>query len=92
MQTSVPFDMLICVRTTLNLPDGLIDAAKRLARAEGRSLTSLIEDGLRAVLARADAASSVPVLPAYGQREAPMLIDLDDRDALWAALDAADET
>ena len=37
-------------RTTVRLPDDLVRRAKRKALAEGRSLTSLIEDGLRRVL------------------------------------------
>lgn len=38
-------------RTTVRLPPDLIARAKRKAAAEGRTLTSLIEDGLRAVMA-----------------------------------------
>jgi hypothetical protein len=34
-------------RTTVRLPEDLIKRAKRKAAAEGRTLTSLIEDGLR---------------------------------------------
>jgi hypothetical protein len=37
-------------RTTVRLPDELIRRAKRKAVDEGRSLTSLIEEGLRRVL------------------------------------------
>ena len=37
-------------RTTVRLPEDLIRQAKRKAAAEGRSLTALIEDGLRRVL------------------------------------------
>jgi hypothetical protein len=37
-------------RTTVRLPEDLLYRAKRKAAAEGRTLTSLIEDGLRAVL------------------------------------------
>jgi hypothetical protein len=37
-------------RTTVRLPEELIRRAKRKASAEGRTLTSLIEDGLRLVL------------------------------------------
>jgi hypothetical protein len=37
-------------RTTVRLPDDLLVRAKRKATAEGRTLTSLIEDGLRAVV------------------------------------------
>lgn len=38
-------------RTTVRLPDDLFRRAKRIAAAEGRTLTSLIEDGLRLVTA-----------------------------------------
>jgi hypothetical protein len=38
-------------RTTVRLPEDLIRLAKRKAADEGRSLTSLIEDGLRRVVA-----------------------------------------
>ncbi len=38
-------------RTTVRLPQDLLSRAKRKAAAEGRTLTSLIEDGLRRVVA-----------------------------------------
>jgi hypothetical protein len=38
-------------RTTVRLPEDLLTRAKRKAAAEGRTLTSLIEDGLRLVVA-----------------------------------------
>jgi hypothetical protein len=38
-------------RTTVRLPPDLLSRAKRKAAAEGRTLTSLIEDGLRLVVA-----------------------------------------
>jgi hypothetical protein len=37
-------------RTTVRLPPELLRRAKRKAAAEGRTLTSLIEDGLRRVV------------------------------------------
>ena len=37
-------------RTTVRLPQSLLDRAKRKAAAEGRTLTSLSEDGLRRVV------------------------------------------
>ena len=37
-------------RTTVRLPEELLRRAKRKAAAEGRTLTSLIEDGLRLVV------------------------------------------
>jgi Ribbon-helix-helix protein, copG family len=40
------------MRTTVRLPEELLRRAKRKAAAEGRTLTDLIEEGLRSVLAR----------------------------------------
>jgi len=37
-------------RTTVRLPEDLLDRARRKAAAEGRTLTSLIEDGLRLIV------------------------------------------
>jgi hypothetical protein len=38
------------IRTTVRLPEQLLARAKRKAAAEGRTLTSLIEDALRLVV------------------------------------------
>ncbi len=38
-------------RTTVRLPEDLLNRAKRKAAAEGRTLTSLIEEGLRLAVA-----------------------------------------
>jgi len=38
------------MRTTIRLPEDLLKRAKRKAAAEDRTLTSLIEEGLRAVV------------------------------------------
>ena len=78
--------MLVCMRTTINLPDALLQAAKRRAAAQDRTLTSLIEEGLWRVLSDSDEVE-VPSLPTWGSGEGKVLVDLDDRDALWAALD-----
>lgn len=39
------------MRTSIHIPDDLLAKAKKRALAEGRTLTSLIEEGLRTVLA-----------------------------------------
>jgi plasmid stability protein len=79
--------MLVCMRTTILLPDGLAEAAKQRAAEQGRTFTSLVEEGLRAVLASDNSAHIAVVLPVYGTVGGQMLVDIDDRDALWAALD-----
>lgn len=80
--------MLVCVRTTINLPEGLAEAAKQRAADEGRTFTSVVEEGLRAVLAARPQGSRPPKLPAYGDPRGRWLVDPADRSALWEALDA----
>lgn len=43
--------MLICMRTTLNLDDNLVREAKRIAAEKGLTLTAVIQDSLRAIVA-----------------------------------------
>lgn len=51
-------------RTTVRLPKDLLGRAKRKAATEGRTLTQLIEEGLRAVVMENPASSSAKrVLP-----------------------------
>ena len=72
-------------RTTVRLPDDLIRRARRKALAEGRSLTALIEDGLRRVLAdRAPAGRAKRVLPPVSSAGGGLApgISLDDSAAL----------
>jgi hypothetical protein len=40
------------LKTTVELPDDLLRAAQDLARAEGTTMRSLLEEGLREVIAR----------------------------------------
>jgi hypothetical protein len=80
--------MLVCMRATINLPDALADAAKARARAEGRTFTSLVEEGLRTVLDRPIEPTVIEPLPSYGRPDGRVLVDLTDRDTVWAALDA----
>ena len=72
-------------RTTVRLPEDLIRQAKRKAAAEGRTLTALIEDGLRRVLSERGPARrrrrALPPVSAAGGGLMPG-IDLDDPAAL----------
>lgn len=81
--------MLVCMRTTINLPDALAAEAKARAAAEGRTFTSLVEEGLRSVLTSgddSDRGGQPEPLPAFGEPSDRLLVDPADRDALWAAL------
>ena len=58
--------MLLCMRTTVRLDDALLREVKTLAAEQGRTLTALIEEGLRRVLAaesdpRPDKSPPLPV-------------------------------
>jgi hypothetical protein len=72
-------------RTTVRLPDELLNRAKRKAAAEGRTLTALIEEGLRLVVVEnRKAAKGKRVLPPVSKATGgPMPgIDLADLSAL----------
>jgi hypothetical protein len=81
-------------RTTVRLPEDLVRRAKRKALADGRSLTALIEDGLRKVLDEpGPTARRKRVLPPVSSARGGLMpgIDLDDMAALQEVedLDAA---
>ena len=80
--------MLICMRTTINLPDGLAEEAKRKASESGRTFTSLVIEGLRRVLSESGTPGTFERLPTHGSPSQRPLIDIADRDALAVVLDA----
>ncbi len=47
-------DMFRCMRTTVRLNERLVAEAKKRAAETGRTLTAVLEDALRASLARRD--------------------------------------
>ena len=47
-----PINMGTHMKTTIELSDALLEAAKRHARARGTTLRAMVEEGLRAVLNR----------------------------------------
>jgi hypothetical protein len=77
------------MRTTIRLDDQLLKSAKRYAQEAGKSLTAVIEDGLRQILARQKAKGSrAPVkLSTVGGKGVRPGIDLDDSASLLAHMD-----
>ena len=81
----------IAERTTVRLQEGLVARAKRKAAAEGRSLTALIEEGLRRVVSETGPARSAPrtlppvstatggLMPGGDLHDSAALQELDDR-------------
>ena len=77
-------------RTTIRLDDLLLDRAKREAARRGETVTSLIEMGLRQVLAQSKRASSRPsvALPVSGTTGGTLPgVDLNDSAALLDILE-----
>jgi len=77
------------MRTTLQIDDQLVSAAKRLALETNRTLTAVIEDALRAVLAapRAGRAATRVKLPVSGRGGVRAGVDLDDSSGLRDRMD-----
>ena len=74
------------MRTTVNLPDDLLGAAKQLAAARRVALARVLEESLRAYLAHArdreSESSTLPPLPIVRGVRTVRGIDLDDTSAL----------
>lgn len=73
--------MLVCMRTTMNLPDGLMEQVKVRAAASGRTATSVVEEALRLLLTQS-ASRAYPPMPTDGGGGG-FLIDVADSDAVW---------
>jgi hypothetical protein len=77
------------MRTTMNLPDSLMMQVRRRAERDRRTVTSVVEQALRELLARDEGVPGKDdLLPTYRAPGSHPLVDIDDRDALYAALDA----
>lgn len=76
------------MRTTIRLDAGLLAEAKKLATDTNRTLTGVIEDALREVLARRRRRPRRTVsLTVVGGRGVNPGIDIDDSAALLAAME-----
>lgn len=76
------------MRTTIRLDDDLLARAKRTAAERGTTLTALIEDALRRVLAPGSASQGDrPPLPTFRGDGLQPGVDLDDTVALLDLMD-----
>ena len=82
-------DMLICMRTTILLPDELYTRVREVAASERRTVTSLIEEALRAALRQREQPPVHPpfrIDPITGGSLVPG-VDLDDNSTLADLMD-----
>jgi hypothetical protein len=78
------------MRTTIRLDDHLLAEVKQLAVGSGKSMTVLVEEALREMLARQRHRAKSPrtaALPSWGEGWLQPGVDLDDSAALWDLLD-----
>ncbi|BCS30930.1 putative antitoxin VapB48 [Luteitalea sp. TBR-22] len=75
------------MRTTVDIDDPLLREVKAIQEQEGRSMGAIVSELLAEALARRRSARG---RPAFRWTSRPMTarIDLDDKDAVYAALDA----
>ena len=87
-----PLCQTMAERTTIRLPEDLMVRAKRKAAEEGRTLTSLIEEGLRRVIADKKMTRRAPrVMPRVSAAKGGLLpgVDLTSFSALEEEEDLA---
>ncbi len=69
--------MIVCMRTTVRIKDDLLQRARKRATEEGRTLTSLIEDGLVLVLTKSKVARRKRVVLPVSQASGGVLPGVD---------------
>ena len=76
------------MRTTVDIADPVLREVKVIHQREGRSMGAIVSELLADALSRRRAAARPP--PAFHWTSRPMqaLVDLADKDAVYAALDA----
>lgn len=75
------------MRTTLDIDTPILREVKALREKEGRSVGSIVSELLAEALARRRSARAVPSFR-WTSRDMKALVDLSDKEAVYAALDA----
>jgi hypothetical protein len=73
------------MKTTLNIADNVMAQLKREAARQRRTMSELVESGLRLLFRSAKTRRDLPPLPTF--RSGGHLVDVADRDALYQAME-----
>ncbi|MDQ3699133.1 MAG: ribbon-helix-helix protein, CopG family [Gemmatimonadota bacterium] len=73
------------MKTTLNIPDAVMAELRREAARQGRTMSELVEAGLRLLLQRRGRPLDLPPLPSLSS--GGHHIDIADREALYQAME-----
>lgn len=77
--------MVRCMKTTLVIDDAVMNQLRREAARQGRTMSELVEAALRTFLQGQRRRTDLRPLPTF--RGGRALVDLDDRNALYAAME-----
>lgn len=77
--------MAICMKTTMNLDDSVMNLLKQEAARRGCTMTELMETALRLFLQGKKIGPKLPPLPEF--KSGGALVDVADRDALYQAME-----
>jgi len=80
----------IMARTTLNIDTPVLDELKRLKKRENKSVGRLVSELLVEALARRSREGEPERAFEWATQEMKPLVDISDKEALWAVLDEAD--
>jgi hypothetical protein len=80
-------DMVCHMKTTLNIDDTVMARLRREAARSGRTMSELVEAGLRLVLEPQRRDASPPLRPLPTFKSGGQLVDVADRDALYQAME-----
>jgi plasmid stability protein len=73
------------MKTTLNIDDTVMARLRREAARSGRTMSALVEEALRNLLAKRPESKALPPLPSFESGGA--LVDIADRDTLYRAME-----
>lgn len=74
------------MKTTLNIDEGVMRRLKQEAAKRGSTMSELVESAIRRLLDEPKPKKRVPLLPTF--RSGGHLVNIDDRDALYGAMDS----